>query len=274
MIEIKEYIKKIIDKVINKNVEIQDLLKVKSNSLVIDNETVNDINKGEKNYPYDISIMVIDSEGKILFKYTLVISEIYEDEIKMSSAFYGNKRPFYDDMLDILSDTKDANKKYFKEVSMDYAITFIERVIKKYKCKYLYAFNVSFDFKSIMYLHELAKRKSKTFHKLTLIDIRIMFLRMLVDFPKFRKQYFRFCKKHNFLTEKGFIKTDVETIMRFYKKNPNFKEKHNGLDDLKQEIKIRQKIVNAYAQESMKLTYNSKLGVSLYKGANALLKAN
>ena len=67
-------------------------------------------------------------------------------------------------------------------------------------------------------------------------DIRIMFLRMLVDFPKFRKKYFRFCKKHNFLTEKGFIKTDVETIMRFYKKNPNFKEKHNGLDDLKQEI--------------------------------------
>lgn len=274
MIDIKEIIQKMIENTLQKSVIIKDLLRVKSNVLVIDNETINDITKNEKNYPYDISIMVLDKDNKILFKCTLVISNIFEDDLKMSSAFYGNKRPFYNDMLDLLSDTKDTNKKYFKEVSIDYAITFIERLIKKYNCKYMYAFNVGFDFKSIMYLHELGRKKSKSFHKLTLIDIRLMFLQMLIDFPKFKEKYFKFCIKYGFYTEKGFIKTDVETIIKFYKNNPNFKEKHTGLDDLKHERYIKKQIEKQYQKASKKLQYKNKLGVSLYRGANALLKAN
>ena len=87
MIE-KEIIQKMIESTLQKSVIIKDLLRVKSNVLVIDNETINDITKNEKNYPYDISIMVLDKDNKILFKCTFFVVKRGNPSSKSYLAWY------------------------------------------------------------------------------------------------------------------------------------------------------------------------------------------
>lgn len=80
------------------------------------------------------------------------------------------------------------------------------------------------------------------------IDIRPMILNVLPD------RYIKFCFKHNFLTSKGNIKTDAETIYRYLTKNPNFKEEHIGLPDAEIEFEMLMKVIK-WKKKSGKKSY-------------------
>ena len=255
------------------NNTIIDLTTYKKMGLDIDIESVGDITKKEKNYPYDIGVNIYDYETKKVVKaFSLIINEIFNDDIKMDSAFFKNKIPFYNNMLDIFNENKESN--YYKCVNINEALNIINVAISKFKIQVVGAFNARFDYEGVNYLYDLRPSIKNKFSKLKPLDIRLMFLQYLKDQPRMLKKFKEFCKETNRKTEKGFCSTTAETAYCFLF-STDFQEKHTGLEDLKIETKIKSKLISLYKKNKKPFLYDlsgHKLGVSLYKGENALLR--
>ena len=72
----------------------KQLKREKKETLLIDTETIGDIMKGEKAFPYDISFIKI--KGNILSSQICCINkDIFDNKYLMESAFYKDKIPFY-----------------------------------------------------------------------------------------------------------------------------------------------------------------------------------
>lgn len=250
-----------------------DLVNDKWLSLDIDIEATGDIKKGEKNYPYEIGLNVTDQDNKVLFKCSLMISDIFKDEIKMNSAFFKNKIPFYNNKMSVFCNDKDAH--LYKSVNIKEALEILNAIIKKFNIKIISAYNVKFDYEGINYLYELRPSVKNTFAKLNDIDIMKLFTMVLEQFPRTRKKFVEFCKENDFITESGNCIINAEVVYKFITKLLDFEEKHTGLEDLKIERKIRRWCIMKFKKANKPFIYelNTRKKGNLYKGENALLKA-
>lgn len=214
---------------------------IKRNFLVIDTETIGDITKGERAFPYDISFINIKGR-KITHKQSFINSDIFDNEYLMESAFYKNKIPFYNEKL--------ANDSNYKKISDRDLLQALNNFILDNDIKYFLAYNVKFDYNSINNLYDKVGVKNE-FKKLYVIDIWKIFSDMLKMFPKLYESYMIFCYKNNLITESGKnVKTSAESVSRFVDNDITFIENHTGLEDTFCEFNILLKLLWYYEKET------------------------
>lgn len=218
-----------------------NLSKVKSNMLLFDTETIGDITKGEKAFPYDVSFINIFKRS-ITHKIAYINKDIYDNDYLMNNAFYKNKIPFYNEKLKTDSNYKKVND---KELLLN-----LNSFIKENKIKYFLAFNVKFDYMSINNLYDKVGVKNE-FKKLRLIDIWKIATDMLEMFKPLYESYMLFCYKNNYITESGKnVKTSAETFNRWVNNDLNFIENHTGLEDTFCEYNILLKLLWYYEKHT------------------------
>lgn len=223
-----------------------NLSKAKRNMLLFDTETIGDITKGEKAFPYDISFINI-FKREITHQVAYINKDIFDNDYLMNNAFYKNKIPFYNEKLATDSNYKKVND---KELLLN-----LNKFIKDNNIKYFLAFNVKFDYNSINNLYEKVGVKNE-FSKLRLIDIWKIATDMLVLFPPLYESYMLFCYKNNYITESGKnVKTSAEIFNRWINNDINFIESHTGLEDTHAEYNILLKLLWYYEKETGKSYY-------------------
>lgn len=223
-----------------------NLSKAKRNMLLFDTETIGDITKGEKAFPYDVSFINI-FKREITHQVAYINKDIYDNEYLMNNAFYKNKIPFYNEKLATDSNYKKVND---KELLLN-----LNKFIKDNKIKYFLAFNVKFDYNSINNLYEKVGIKND-FSKLRLIDIWKIATDMLILFPPLYESYMLFCYKNNYITESGKnVKTSAEIFNRWINNDINFIESHTGLEDTYCEYNILLKLLWYYEKTTGKSYY-------------------
>ena len=87
-----------------------NLSKAKRNMLLFDTETIGDITKGEKAFPYDISFINI-FKREITHQVAYINKDIFDNDYLMNNAFYKNKIPFYNEKLATDNNYKKVNDK-------------------------------------------------------------------------------------------------------------------------------------------------------------------
>ena len=223
-----------------------NLSKAKRNMLLFDTETIGDITKGEKAFPYDISFINI-FKREITHQVAYINKDIFDNDYLMNNAFYKNKIPFYNEKLATDSNYKKVND---KELLLN-----LNKFIKDNNIKYFLAFNVKFDYNSINNLYEKVGIKND-FSKLRLIDIWKIATDMLILFPPLYESYMLFCYKNNYITESGKnVKTSAEIFNRWINNDINFIESHTGLEDTYCEYNILLKLLWYYEKTTGKSYY-------------------
>lgn len=218
-----------------------NLSKAKRNFLLIDTETIGDITKGEKAFPYDVSFINIKNR-EIIYKKSYINKDIYDNEYLMNNAFYKNKIPFYNEKLKSDSNYQKINDRELLEE--------LNKFIKDNSIKYFLAFNVKFDYNSINNLYEKVGAKNE-FKKLYIVDIWKICCDMLTMFPKLYESYMLFCYKNNLLTEsKKNVKSGAEAFNRFVNNDTTFIESHTGLEDTFCELNILLKMLWYYEKQT------------------------
>ena len=252
-----------------------NLLEDKFCQLYIDMEGTGDKQKGEKHFPFDIGTNVVNESGKIVFRKSLVVEDIFENDIAMNSAFFKNKIPFYENKLSVFCKDKDAM--LYQLLSIPKVLNALNDIIKTFNCKVVSAYNVSYDYDGINNLYELKPHITNKFKRLNDLDIQKLFIKYLIDFPKAKNHYFKWCKENGKLTSTGkFASTTAETVYQYITKDLDFKENHTGLEDLKIEIAIYKWIIRKYKSANKPLIYplntRGTFGVGLYNGKTPLLQ--
>jgi len=197
----------------------------KKNLLFVDIETIGDIKKGEKAFPYDVSIMIVNNEtNEMLYKKAFINSKLFYNKLAMSSAFYNNQ-DFYIDKL--------ANDNDYILLK-DYEIAqLLNDLIKKYNITTMVAYNCQFDRKGLDNLYSLCPSVKNGISKLLLVDLWEYAYQVCGHSEKYKQ----WCLKHNYITKKGTnYLSNAETVYKFVSETPDFKEKHTGLCDLDIEL--------------------------------------
>lgn len=228
----------------------------KKHVLLIDIETIGDITKGDKAFPFDISYMVYDNiNDKVIENKSLIISDIYNNKFLMEMCYYKHNIPFYNDKLE-----QDSNYVLTSGIN---AINELKKVIKRYNISLMVAYNGDFDYQGINNLCELLEVKSPI-KKLNVLCLWYYTFNLV----KNSKIYVAFCEKHNLKSASGKnYSTSAETIYKFITNNLHFEERHTGLEDLKIELDIFKafKGINARVNLNHKIKvkdyYNIKLNI-------------
>lgn len=203
------------------------------NILILDTETTNDISQP---LPYDVGYAITDIEtGRTLLTRSFVVAEIFFDKQLMESAYFADKIPQY--FEDIRTGKKEVRR-----------ICTIRRIIKqdmkKYNVSKVGAYNMGFD-----------KRATNN-------DTRYITGSMVRWFFPYGTEFFdiwsaacssilhtkdfvNFAKEHDYVSEKGNIRTSAEVCYKYITNNTDFEEDHTGLEDVMIETAIYLAILNS-----------------------------
>lgn len=196
--------------------------------IVVDVETTSTY-KGESRFDlvYDCGIAVCDRMGTIYEKKSYILRDIFHKEKLMSSAYYAKKIPQYE---------IDIQNGIHKEVSLNYLKKVFQSLIEKYNVVAVCAYNASFDRRA---LNSTALWFSKGMQKFFPDNMPFYCIwHMAAQVICNKKGYIDFCKKNNFVSERGNISTSAETVYKFLSKDPDFTECHTGLKDVEIEVAI------------------------------------
>lgn len=193
--------------------------------LVLDTETLG----LQKPYVYDLGYLIYDMQTEeVEVKRDYIIKQIYDNENYMKSAYYGWKKPLYEEML---ADGK--AKKVYWGVALDILRKDIKKALGDGNIE-LYAYNSSFDQNAI----------AKTIEKLNgkqnptadgIIDI-MDYIKPITE----TEEYAEFCRVNGFMTKhsKPRPQKKAETLFRYLTGQTDFEEKHMALNDSEIELEI------------------------------------
>lgn len=204
-----------------------NLKTMKGNILIFDTETADGV---ESPIPYDFSLLICDTDFNIIYKQCFLISEIWNDFDRYSKSFYGlAKRGDYNEML---------RKGHAKVVSAKQFNKELKFLMTNNNVKVISAFNLQFDMKAYQ---KLCFENNLVNHleKKTKLDIQLLTqerLRGCMDFIKW-------CLKNKAITPKNYCSVKVDFTYKYLFKS-KVNEKHIGLSDIIQEMKILKKFIN------------------------------
>lgn len=192
------------------------------NIIVLDTETIN----LERPFVYDLGYIIYNLDTNLVIKEkSYIISQVFDDEILFSTAYYKEKRPIYLERL---------KNGYSKKVGWGNAMRFLKKDIEKYNITNVYAFNSPFDYKAFKNTCAFFNA-SNPLELLNAKDNDIMsFLGVIINTP----EYIKFCQDNNFMTKNQKPKKTAETLHAFITNNASYEEEHTGLEDSKIELNI------------------------------------
>lgn len=219
---------------------------------IFDSETIGQPNVKKSVQPFDSSVIFIDITkidftkekitrkdilNAIVDRVSLINSTIFDNSYLRDNIFYGDKIPFYNQMLNPFNQSK--NKKYYSKQKDLEIVKTLDKLFKKYHITTLFAFNSSFDVNALNNLYQLVNKTHKTNYKMVRfnVDIRKYIIDYYIDNEEERQEYISFCDKHDLVVRdlngvrgKNY-QTNVESFTHFENKHTRYKEHHTGLRD-------------------------------------------
>lgn len=183
--------------------------------------------------PYNIGFIVADKYGKIYKKYSFAIPENICLNIIQSIKTNQATEMTTKNIQEVLADfNKPKLKRKYKFISNNCFINFFIKIIKRFKVKRLFAYNITFDKNCLKYIFgECFCELEKLIEFCDIIPL-ILYSKLLTE------DYCKWCIENNFVTNKGNIQTKAETVYKYLTKDLTFKEEHTGLADVYIEYKI------------------------------------
>lgn len=207
----------------------------KQKYLVIDVETANSL---EQPLVYDIGFAVTDNTGKIYYKRSYVVPEIFfdmeqhfNDNELMNSAYYADKLPKYYEGLQ----TGKWEVKPLKGIFFE-----IRGIMKEYRIKKVAAYNAHFDVNALnTTLRYVTESAFKYFfpYKTEVNCIWHMACQTLFT----QKRFLKTALVNGWQSESGNVQTSAEIAHRYLTGNYEFEEAHTGLEDVIIEAQIMAK---------------------------------
>lgn len=189
---------------------------------IIDTETAGNF---EVPRIYDIGVLICDKQGTTIFARQWIIKEVFGNKRKMNSAYYAEKIPLYEMMLE----TEPYLLSTFKDMKAE-----LNQILQAYEVNYLVGYNLQFDLGALKYTNykydypkhgwELCKIFNKEYQYIDLWGFACQTLGN-------QKAYKKFVDTHGLLTEKGNRKSSAEVMFAYISNNPTFVENHISLDD-------------------------------------------
>lgn len=192
--------------------------------LVLDTETLGLFNP----LVYDLGYLIYDTQTEeVVVKRDYIIKQVYDNENYMKTAYYGWKKPLYEQML------ADG---MCKKVWWGVALQILKKDIERFTADgtELYAYNSKFDRNAI------AKTVNKYASKQNPTADGILDIMDLIAPITQTEDYKNFCFENGFITKhkKPQPQRKAETLFRYLSGQTDFEEKHMALNDSEIELEI------------------------------------
>lgn len=178
---------------------------------------------------YDIGYQIrAKYDGEIFCERSFVISDVFDNEKMMNTAYYAEKIPSYkSDIAEGLRDVKSMGEVYqiFAQDCREFGITEV------------WAYNANFDRIALnVSAAEYSKGFVSDFISATGAEWRDIwsFAQVITG----SSRYGEWATEHGYVTETGTPKTSAEHVYRFLTRNKNFTESHTALEDVRIESSI------------------------------------
>lgn len=201
-----------------------------------------------KPFVYDLSYLIARKVGD---KYATlksvgnVVRQVYQNKMMFETAYYAEKRKLY---------TSALRGKTYRQNYMGNILRQLQKDITDYKVDIVLGYNVNADMRSIGFTSDYLKLNNPL-NNTKVIDLMPIVVNTICD----TDEYKNFAKENNLITEKGYYKMSVESVMKYITKNIEFVEKHLGKSDNENEIDL--------------LNYAIEKGASLIEMPKRFLKA-
>lgn len=182
--------------------------------------------------PYNVGYIVADRYGTIYKKRSFVFPVCFWENLQKCINVETTNKMTHKNIETMLQDTKNKkkNQKYQWVNILEFYNIFIKE-LKKYNVKKIYAYNVTFDKNAIKRLVGPAL--------FDMLDVQWLdIMTAAVKTKLLTKKYVDFCKKYNYITEKGNYRYTAEIVYRYLFNDLIFKEEHTGLADVLVEYEI------------------------------------
>jgi hypothetical protein len=212
--------------------------------LLVDTEFVN-LNKP---FVYDLSYLIarkVDDKYITLKSVGNVVKQVYQNKMMFETAYYSDKRKLY---------TNAMKGKTYKQNYFGNILRQLKKDIAEYNVSMVLGYNVNADLRSIGYTSEYLKLNNP-FTDTKVIDLMPIVVNTICD----TNEYKNFAKENKLITEKGYYKMSVESVMKYITNDIYFVEKHLGKSDNENEIDL--------------LNYAISKGASLIEMPKRFLKA-
>lgn len=188
--------------------------------LILDTETVskNTYFSIYDHHVFDFGFVIADTDTReIVETYDVFIEEIWSNEDYMKHFFFSNNYlEWYKDNLDK------------KIVTMKQAASDFRNYVAKYKIEDICIYNATFDINALKTTtSELCGDNIIDLNDFHIVDIYHVACQALRD----DEQYKVFCENNNYVTEKGNIQSNVQSVYSYITGNVNFEEAHTALAD-------------------------------------------
>ena len=187
--------------------------------IVIDTETTNSL---DDPLCYDVGFAVIDKTGKVYESHSYLVTDIFQDDFLMASAYFKDKIPQYMEEV-----------RYGKRClrSWSFIVRKFAIVCKVWGVKKVAAHNARFDYRALNLTQRyLTASKRRYFfpYGTEIWDT----LKMSREVLKEVDEYGEFCYVNHFLTKRLCKRFTAEIIYRFITNDLQFEEAHTGLEDV------------------------------------------
>ena len=200
-----------------------------------------------KPFVYDLSYLIARKVGD---KYTTlksvgnVVKQVYQNKMMFETAYYAEKRKLY---------TSALRGKTYRQNYLGNILRQLQKDITDYKVDIVLGYNVNADIRSIGFTSNYLKLNNPL-NNTKVIDLMPIVVNTICD----TDEYKNFAKENNLITEKGYYKMSVESVMKYINNDINFIEKHLGKSDNENEIDL--------------LNYTIEKGASLVEMPKRFLK--
>ena len=180
-----------------------------------------------KPFVYDLSYLIARKVGDkyiTLKSVGNVVKQVYQNKMMFETAYYSEKRKLYVSAL---------KGKTYKQNYLGNILRQFKKDIAEYNVSIVLGYNVGADMRSIDFTSEFLKLQSPL-KNTKVIDLMPIVVNTICD----TNEYKNFAKQNNLITEKGYYKMGVESVMKYINNNIEFSEKHLGKSDNENEIDL------------------------------------
>jgi hypothetical protein len=180
-----------------------------------------------KPFVYDLSYLIarkVDDKYITLKSVGNVVKQVYQNKMMFETAYYSEKRKLYVSAL---------KGKTYKQNYLGNILRQLKKDIAEYNVSMVLGYNVNADLRSIGYTSEYLKLNNP-FADTKVIDLMPIVVNTICDTDNYKN----FAKENKLITEKGYYKMSVESVMKYITNDIYFVEKHLGKSDNENEIDL------------------------------------
>ena len=214
-----------------------EITKMKKNMYaIIDTETAGGLYNP---LVYDVSVIIFDKKNNEYFRKNWLISEVWQNETLMNSAYYAWKMPLYKNFETVT-------------VNMFQFICEFVNILNEYNVTHLLAYNLNFDIKALNNTSKKYNQCEFIGENLQNLDVWSMACELICNTDKYKN----FCEINDYKSEKGNYKTSAEIVYRYMTNNHDFDESHTSMKDCEIEKEIFFKCLKQKKAYKTGIVYN------------------